>query len=262
MKPSENTDDIQISTSTTAENSSDLSNLEYNTQRDALVLKEYGRNMQNMVRHLKTIEDINERTQAAETLISLMKQLNPSVRENSDNIHRIWDHLYIMADGEIEFNNEFLPQTEEERTRRPDHIGYTQEPVKYRHYGRNVELLVEKAAQIEDPEDLLQAVADIGKLMKSFYLTWNRDSVEDEVILKDIKRLSNKKIDIDLEIIQQDNLFELGTSPRQLNPKQDVVKTNRSRPTRTSSSSNSSTVRRTPPVKTTVKKNRRKKRRK
>lgn len=207
MEQIENTDDGQ--------NLASLKNLDYNTQRDPLVLKEYGRNMQNMVRHLKTIEDVEERTRAAETLINLMKQLNPSVRENSDNIHRIWDHLYIMADGEIQFNNEFLPQTEEERTRKPDHIGYIETPVKYRHYGRNVELVIAKAAELEDEQEIIDAVADIGKLMKSFYLTWNRDSVEDEVILKDIKRLSNGKIDIDIEIIKQDNLFELGSPPRQ-----------------------------------------------
>ncbi|WP_338761306.1 DUF4290 domain-containing protein [Bernardetia sp. ABR2-2B] len=217
-----------------------LKNLDYNTQRDALVLKEYGRNMQNMVRHLKTIEDVEERTRAAETLINLMKQLNPSVRENSDNIHRIWDHLYIMADGEIEFNNEFLPQTEEERTKKPEHIGYSQEPVKYRHYGRNVELVIAKAAELEDEQDIIDAVADIGKLMKSFYLTWNRDSVEDEVILKDIKRLSGGKIDIDIEVIKDDNLFELGNAPRQRPQRQSSSSNSRSRSNRSSNSSRAS----------------------
>lgn len=248
----------QIENSEGTQNSAKLKNLDYNTQRDALVLKEYGRNMQNMVRHLKTIEDIDERTRAAETLINLMKQLNPSVRENSDNIHRIWDHLYIMADGEIEFNNEFLPQTEEERNRKPEHIGYTAEPVKYRHYGRNVELLIAKAAELEDEQEIIDAVADIGKLMKSFYLTWNRDSVEDEVILKDIKRLSEGKIDIDIEIIKQDNLFELGSSPRQ-RPQKQTTPTNRSRSNRSSSSASSNTSNRNRTQRT--KKNRRNKKR-
>jgi len=231
----------QIENPNGTQNSAKLKNLDYNTQRDALVLKEYGRNMQNMVRHLKTIEDVEERTRAAETLISLMKQLNPSVRENSDNIHRIWDHLYIMADGEIEFNNEFLPQTEEERTKKPDHIGYTETPVKYRHYGRNVELVIAKAAELEDEQELIDAVADIGKLMKSFYLTWNRDNVEDEVILKDIKRLSGGKIEIDIEVIKEDNLFELGSAPRQRPQKQSSSSTTRSRSSRSNSSRSSST---------------------
>ncbi len=230
----------QIENSDGTQNSAKLKNLDYNTQRDALVLKEYGRNMQNMVRHLKTIEDVEERTRAAETLINLMKQLNPSVRENSDNVHRIWDHLYIMADGEIKFNNEFLPQTEEERTKKPDHIGYTTVPVKYRHYGRNVELVIAKAAEIEDEQELIDAVADIGKLMKSFYLTWNRDSVEDEVILKDIKRLSGGKIDIDIEVIKEDNLFELGSAPRQ-RPTKQTTTTSRSRSGRNPNSSRSTT---------------------
>ncbi|AFM04815.1 hypothetical protein Fleli_2449 [Bernardetia litoralis DSM 6794] len=250
----------QIENSDGTQSSVKLKNLDYNTQRDALVLKEYGRNMQNMVRHLKTITDVEERTRAAETLINLMKQLNPSVRENSDNVHRIWDHLYIMADGEIEFNNEFLPQTEEERTKKPDHIGYTQEPVKYRHYGRNVELVIAKAAELEDEQELIDAVADIGKLMKSFYLTWNRDSVEDEVILKDIKRISGGKIDINIETIKEDNLFELGSTPRQRPQKQSS--TNRSNSSRSSRSNNASNRRRTQG--TGIKKNRRnsKKRRK
>lgn len=253
----------QIENSDGTQSSVKLKNLDYNTQRDALVLKEYGRNMQNMVRHLKTIEDVEERTRAAETLINLMKQLNPSVRENSDNIHRIWDHLYIMADGEIEFNNEFLPQTEEERTRKPDHIGYIETPVKYRHYGRNVELVIAKAAELEDEQEIIDAVADIGKLMKSFYLTWNRDSVEDEVILKDIKRLSGGKIDIDIEIIKEENLFELGSPPRQRPQKQPTHQTNnrsrsnRSNSSRSSTSNNASNKRRTQGIK----KNRRNKKR-
>lgn len=225
----------------TEQGSAKLKDLDYNTQRDALVLKEYGRNMQNMVRHLKTIEDIDERTRAAETLINLMKQLNPSVRENSDNVHRIWDHLYIMADGEIEFNNEFLPQTEEERTRKPDHIGYSETPVKFRHYGRNVELVIAKASELEDEQEIIDAVADIGKLMKSFYLTWNRDSVEDEVILKDIKRLSGGKLDVDIEIIKEENLFELGSKPRQRPSKQGTRTSSRSRSSRPNSS-NSTTA--------------------
>lgn len=233
-----------------------LKHLDYNTQRDTLLLREYGRNMQNMVRHLKTIEDIEERTRAAETLINLMKQLNPSVRENSDNVHRIWDHLYIMADGEIEFSNEFLPQTEEERTRKPEHIGYTETPVKYRHYGRNIELIIEKTAQIEDEQELIEAVADIGKLMKSFYITWNRDSVEDEVILKDIKRLSGGKIDIDIEIIKEDNLFELGSTPRKRDAKQSNKKSN-SKSGRSRSNSSSSSARSNRRKPSATKKNRR-----
>jgi hypothetical protein len=253
----------QIENSDGTQNSGKLKNLDYNTQRDALVLKEYGRNMQNMVRHLKTIQDVEERTRAADTLISLMKQLNPSVRENSDNIHRIWDHLYIMADGEIEFNNEFLPQTEAERTKKPDHIGYITEPVKYRHYGRNVELVIAKAAELEDEQELIDAVADIGKLMKSFYLTWNRDSVEDEVILKDIKRLSGGKIDIDIEVIKEENLFELGSAPRERPQKQSSISNSRSRSNSSHSSTNNASNRRRTQG-TGTKKNRRnsKKRRK
>ncbi len=251
----------QIENPDGTQSSAKLKNLDYNTQRDALVLKEYGRNMQNMVRHLKTIEDVAERTRAADTLINLMKQLNPSVRENSDNVHRIWDHLYIMADGEIEFDNEFLPQTEEERNKKPDHIGYTQEPVKYRHYGRNVELVIAKAAQLEDEQEIIDAVADIGKLMKSFYLTWNRDSVEDEVILKDIKRISGGKIDIDIEVIKEDNLFELGGVPRQRPERQSSgsnrSSSNRNSTSRFSTSNNASNRRRTQGAK----KNRRNKKR-
>ncbi len=252
----------QIENSDRTQSSATLKNLDYNTQRDALVLKEYGRNMQNMVRHLKTIVDVEERTRAAETLINLMKQLNPSVRENSDNIHRIWDHLYIMADGEIEFNNEFLPQTEEERTRKPDHIGYINTPVKYKHYGRNIEFVIAKAALLEDEQEIIDAVADIGKLMKSFYLTWNRDSVEDEVILKDIKRLSEGKIDIDIEIIRQDNLFELGSSPRQRPQKQTIISTNsRSNHSNSTQTSNNASNRRRTQAMGGIKKNRKNKKR-
>jgi len=181
---------------------------EYNTGRSHLILKEYGRNIQKLVDYLSTIEDKEKRTKYAHTLIILMKQITPSHKDNADSPQKFWDDLYIMSKFRLDVDSPYPQPEKDVLERKPDKVPYQYNRIKYRHYGKNLELLVEKAIGMEDPEEKEAAIIYMGKLMKSFYLTWNNDLIEDDILIKQIGDMSQGKLTIDLEKVKKDNLFE------------------------------------------------------
>ena len=187
---------------------------EYNSSKPRLILAEYGRNIQKLVEHLSTIEDREKRNRYAHTLIELMRQLNPDVKEGSESTQKLWDDLYIMSNFSLDVDSPFPIPEPEILTKKPQKVPYHQEPIKYKHYGKNIEMLIEKAANLTDPEEQKTAIIAIGKLMKSFYTTWNKDTVEDEVILKNIRELSRNQLDISIEEVKQGNLFDSSNKGR------------------------------------------------
>lgn len=183
--------------------------MEYNTSRSTLILKEYGRNVQKLVESLDMIEDEAKRTSDAATLVDLMKQVTPSHKDNqSDNSQKLWDDLYIMSDYTIKLESPFPMPDREAQEKKPKKIGYQNNRIRYKHYGRNIELLIEKTIAKEDEKEREDAIVYIGRLMKSFHSAWNRDFVEDRILLKQIDQLSDGKLKIDLEKVTSEDLFE------------------------------------------------------
>ena len=181
---------------------------DYNTSKPRLVLAEYGRNIQMLVEHLSTIEDREKKNRYAHTLIELMRQLNPDVKEGTESTQKLWDDLYIMSNFTIDVDSPYPVPEEEILNKKPGRVPYHQEPIKYKHYGKNIEILIDRAVELEDPEEKKVAIITIGKLMKGFYTTWNRETVEDEVIYKNLRELSRNKLDIPIEEVKQGNLFD------------------------------------------------------
>lgn len=183
--------------------------LEYNTQREFLKLREYGRNVQNLVEHLKTIKDKDERAKKAATLVELMKLINPDLsKESSEYDQKIWDDLHIISGFELDIDGPFPTPDKELLAKKPERLKYYSNEIKYRHYGRSVELLIEQAIAMEDPKEKEGAIVAIGRLMKGFYQTWNKDSIEDEQILKNIKQMSKDQLDIDINLVKELGLFD------------------------------------------------------
>jgi hypothetical protein len=181
---------------------------EYNTQREAIILKEYGRNVQKLVNYIRTIPDKEKRTKMATTLIELIKQLAPVVKEAHENPQRMWDDLYIIADFNLDIDN---PYTTPDRTilfKKPRKMEYPQNDVRFKHYGKNIERLVAEAIKKEDPQEREEATIYLGKLMKTFYSNWNKETLDDSVIVKDIALLSKGKLTLNLDKVREDNLFE------------------------------------------------------
>lgn len=182
-------------------------NIEYNTQRPGITLKGYGRNVQKLVEFIRQEPDKEKRTRMAHTLIELIKQLAPVAKEGAENPQRMWDDLYIIADFNLDVNNPFPIPDRETVFKKPQRMPYPQTEVRYRHYGKNIEYLVREALKKEgsDRED---AAIYLGKLMKTFYASWNKEILDDTVIIKDLNNLSKGLLTLDLNKVREENLFE------------------------------------------------------
>ncbi|MCK5700036.1 MAG: DUF4290 domain-containing protein, partial [Cyclobacteriaceae bacterium] len=180
--------------------------------------KEYGRNMQMLVDHIRILEDKEKRTESAYVLIELMKLINPNARDSQESSQKLWDDLFIMSDFDLDIDSPYPMPEKEILSKKPEPLGYKTSEIRFKHYGRNIQLLIKKAIELQDPEDKDSAVIHIGRLMKSFQNTWNRDNVEDTTILKNIEKMSNKELTIDIERVKSENLFDSMVKERRSRP--------------------------------------------
>lgn len=192
---------------------------EYNSQRPQIILKEYGRNVQKLVEYIRTVKDKEKRTELAFTLIELIKQLTPSLKDQPENPQRLWDDLYIIADFDLDVNNPYPVPERDVLFKKPMKVAYPQSTIRYKHYGKNIEHLVKEAMKKEDPKEREDAIIYLGKLMKTFYGNWNKETLDDSVIVNDLRSMSNGKLSMDLDKVREDNLFEkLYREKKQMKP--------------------------------------------
>ena len=168
----------------------------YNTRRKRLILPEYGRNIQTMVDHLATIQDREERNRAARTIISVMGNLYPHLRDIPDFRHKLWDHLAIMSNFTLDIDSPYPLPSKEKLQEKPKKVPYSNHRIKYRHYGILTEKLVEKIKEMKNPEQKRALTVLTATHMKKSFLTWNKDSVEDEQIYNDINTLYGGDIEM------------------------------------------------------------------
>ncbi len=161
-------------------------NFDYNTQRKRMALPEYGRNVQKMIEHIKTIKDPEERNRAARTIIQIMGNLNPNLRDVADFKHKLWDHLMIISSFDLEVDSPYPAPDILKMVEKPNQVPYHTGEIKYMHYGRIVELLIESASVMEEGEEKEYLTSLILNQMKKDYLTWNKGLVTDEVIIRDM----------------------------------------------------------------------------
>ena len=166
----------------------------YNTQNKKLVLPEYGRNVQIMVDHLLTIEDRDERNKAAQTIIDVMGNLCPHLRDVSDNRQKLWDHLAIMADFKLDIDSPFPQPDIEEINKSPEKLPYPRKFIKYRHYGLITEKLINEIHNQPTDELKKKLALQTAWHMKKSYLAWNKDTVSDAQIFRDINNLYGMEI--------------------------------------------------------------------
>ena len=182
--------------------------LEYNTQRAHLKLREYGRNVQNLVAHLKIIDNKEDRNKKAATLVELMKLINADLRNDNESDQKVWDDLHIISNFELEIEGPFPKPDASVLNRKPKRLNYYSNEIKFRHYGRSLELLINQAVAMEDPKEKEGAIVAIGRLMKGFFQTWNKENIEDEQILKNIRKMSKDQLDINIEIVKELGMFD------------------------------------------------------
>src|SRR6187402_410929 len=140
-----------------------------------IVLKEYGKNIQKIVDWILTIEDRDQRTRYANTCVELMRQLNPGVRDTDEQTTKLWDHLFIMSNFKLDVDTPHPMPDIAVLGRKPEPVPYNHNNLKYKHYGKNVNLLIQQAILKEDPQEKEDAVIYLGRLMKRLYGTWNKE---------------------------------------------------------------------------------------
>jgi len=167
---------------------------DYNTSRKQLVLPEYGRNIQKMIDYIKSVEDHNERNRLAHAIIAIMGNLNPHLRDINDFKHKLWDHLAIIADFELDIDFPYDVPQREMFQQKPRNVPYGTHPIRYKHYGKAIELMIDAVCDLPDGPEKDKLVNIVANHMKKSYLTWNRDTVPDELILNDLRMLSKNRI--------------------------------------------------------------------
>ncbi|MBQ8008124.1 MAG: DUF4290 domain-containing protein [Bacteroidaceae bacterium] len=175
--------------------------MQYNTQQKKMALPEYGRSVQNMVDYAVTIEDRAERQWCAETIVHIMEGMFPNLKNIPDFEHKLWDHLAIMSDFKLDIDYPFEVVKPESLELKPDPIPENTKRMKYRHYGRLLENLIAKACEFEDGMEKDNLVALICNHMRKDYITWNKDSIDENKIADDLYELSEGKLHLTDEIL-------------------------------------------------------------
>lgn len=178
------------------ENENILNILEYNTHREKMTLPEYGRGVQKMVEHVKTIEDREKRSQQARAVVRVMEILNPSIHFQENWEQALWDHLYIIAGYDLDIDAPYPMPQKTEMEAAPRIVPVQKKPIKATHYGRNIESIIDLITEKEDGEVKTAMIRDLAIYMRTQYLIWNKDSVSDQTIFNDIEKLSDGRIKV------------------------------------------------------------------
>ncbi|MBT8304270.1 MAG: DUF4290 domain-containing protein [Bacteroidia bacterium] len=173
-----------------------IDDLEYNTEREHLIIPEYGRHMQKMINYATSRETKEERNKLAKAIISIMGNLQPHLRDVADFQHKLWDQLFIMSDFKLDADSPFPKPTRELLEERPEPLDYPQNHPKYRFYGNNIKTMIDVAKTWEEGEMKEALTYTIANHMKKCFLNWNKDTVEDSVIIDHIFELSDGALNL------------------------------------------------------------------
>ena len=175
-----------------------IDNLEYNSEREDLIIPEYGRHIHKMVNMAIDCNDKIERNKMAKAIIGVMGNLNPHLRDVPDFQHKLWDQLFIMSQFKLDVDSPYPKPEKEVFEQKPEKLNYPQNHPKYRFYGNNIKKMIDVAVSWEEGEMKSQLIYIIANHMKKCFLNWNKDTVEDSVIFQHFYELSNGKINTDL----------------------------------------------------------------
>ena len=173
-----------------------IDHIEYNSERPKLIIPEYGRHIQKMVDQAIAKETKEERNKVASSIIAVMGNLNPHLRDVTDFQHKLWDQLFIISDFKLDVDSPYPIPKREELQEYPQSLEYPQNFPKYRFYGNNIKRMIDVAIGWEDGEKKEALVFTIANHMKKCFLNWNKDTVEDDVIFKHLFELSEGKLNL------------------------------------------------------------------
>ena len=172
-----------------------VANMEYNTTRNHLVIREYGRHIQKMVEYLLALEDRELRQKNAYALIELMGFLNPHLKNVEDFRHKLWDHLFLISDFKLDVDSPYPIPTRESLKAKPDPLPYPKRYPKYNHLGKNIEIVIDKALQEEDTEKRQGFANAIAYYMKLTYSNWHKELVHDDNIQTELASITKGELE-------------------------------------------------------------------
>jgi hypothetical protein len=171
--------------------------MEYNTQLDHLIIPEYGRNIQGMIQYCCTINEREERNTCARAIIQIMGQLNPPLRDVADFNHKLWDHLFIISQFKLDVDSPYPVPNAESFKEKPKRLDYPKGKIKYKHYGKTIEDIIKKARELPEGAERKELTRQIANHLKKSYFNWNKDTITDDIIIKNLADLSQGELKLD-----------------------------------------------------------------
>lgn len=168
--------------------------MKYNTAQPRLIISEYGRHVQDMALHLLTIKDRKERSKATESVIQTMTQVHPYSKDSEELRRKLWDHLHVITGFKLDVDSPYEKPNPESFETRPEKPKYPSINIRHKHYGKIVDEMIKKAATLEDNTERDSLITIIASLMKRSFMTWNKCTVDDNTIIKDLKEISKGKL--------------------------------------------------------------------
>ena len=198
--------------------------MEYNTNRTKLLMPEYGRNIQQMVEYCKSLPSKEERNEVAKTIVEFMGQRNPHLRDEENYKHKLWDHLYILADYDLDVDAPYPFPTKEELAQKPNRMDYPSFENEYKFYGKSILQLIDRAIELEEGEEKEALIQVIANNMKKSYNVYNKEHVQDEVIFRHLKELSQDKLDLTgIETLDKSKIYHSNRNKRNNHKKETII---------------------------------------
>ena len=185
-----------------------METLQYNTKRTQLIIPEYGRHVQLMINQIMETQDREDRNKMAKAVIGIMGNMNPHLRDVPDFQHKLWDQLFIMSNFELDVDSPYEKPQKEVLAQKPRRLAYPQRNPKYRFYGNNIKSMINVTSNWDDGDLKSALVYNIANHMKKCFLNWNKDTVQDEVILNHLSELSDDKLKVKEEDLPLTNSSE------------------------------------------------------
>jgi len=176
--------------------------MEYNTLQKKMIMPEYGRHVHIMVQHAIQIKDRDQRNAAAQTIVGVMGNLMPHLREIPDFKHKLWDHLFIISDFKLDIDAPYPPPSRAEMVEKPNTVPYPQSHIRQKHYGKILVDMIRETGKLPDCPQRDQLIQQLATQMRKSYIAWNRSEINNEQIVQDIWDISDGKITLNPDMLQ------------------------------------------------------------
>jgi len=206
--------------------------MEYNTEREHLIIPEYGRHVQTMINHATAMTDKVEQQKCVDAIIDFMGQMNPHFRDVKEFTHKLWDHLHIMSDFKLDIESPYEKPEIEKLDERPEKMSYPGNKIKFSYYGNTIQTMIEEGMKMEGEEKIIMAGMTANQMKKS-YILFNESSVDNNMIRLHLKQMSNNELVLadDFEFIRSASVRQgAGNASKKINSKKKTFKKNYKKP--------------------------------